>query len=492
MDLIEPTADAGPSLPVPEAAPPRAPLQERLAQLLNAANEHEAAGLYDEAEALLAQILAIAPEFPAALHLSGIIAFRRGRATEAIAKIERSIALNPEQALFYRNVCEIYRRAGRYDDALAAGRRAIQLDPNDARALVNLSVLHFHRLELDDAIACAEKALALDRDMPGAHFGIAEAALLRGDFHRGWEEYEWRFRIGGAAPFMPPSDQPQWDGKPLSPGATLLLIADQGFGDCIQFSRYIAWAAERCPSIAVACSRELQPVIMQQPGIGQVFDRWEEKPDFAAYCPLSGLPRLAETRLDTIPAASSYVRADPAAAAMWTERLDALLPRGWRRIGIAWAGRPAHPNDDNRSIPLKALAPLGEFPNTAFVSLQKGPGQAQIGTYWGRAPLINLGPEIADFGDTMAIIDGLDLVITVDTAVGHLAGAMGIPVWIILPFAPDWRWLLGRNDSPWYGSVRLFRQPAPRQWEPVIAAIAKEIAHIPRTPQGAATLMMPT
>ena len=183
MDLIEPTADAGPSLPVPEAAPPRAPLQERLAQLLNAANEHEAAGLYDEAEALLAQILAIAPEFPAALHLSGIIAFRRGRATEAIAKIERSIALNPEQALFYRNVCEIYRRAGRYDDALAAGRRAIQLDPNDARALVNLSVLHFHRLELDDAIACAEKALALDRDMPGAHFGIAEAALLRGDFH---------------------------------------------------------------------------------------------------------------------------------------------------------------------------------------------------------------------------------------------------------------------------------------------------------------------
>jgi hypothetical protein len=215
---------------------------------------------------------------------------------------------------------------------------------------------------------------------------------------------------------------------------------------------------------------------MQQPGIGLVFDRWEDKPDFAAYCPLSGLPRLAGTLLDTIPAVIPYLRADAGKAAVWAERLQILLPKGWRRIGIVWAGRPNHPNDDTRSIPLAALAPLAEIPGTAFVSLQKGPGQAQIGTYWGRAPLINLGPEITDFGDTMAILDSLDLVVTVDTAIAHLAGAMGKPVWIMLPFAPDWRWLLDRDDSPWYPTARLFRQPAPRRWAPVVASIADEIA----------------
>ena len=472
MESIE----LGPGLPVPETAPPQVSQQERLVQLLSAAGEHEAAGRFDEAEAVLGQLLSAAPNFPAALHLSGIVAFRKGRGPEAVEKIERAVAAEPQTALFHRNLCEIYRRSGRYDDAVVAGQRAITLNPNDLYAYLNLSVLHYHRIELDAAIASAEKALALDSNLPGAHFGIAEASLLRGDFQRGWEEYEWRFRLASAAPLMPPTDRPQWDGNKLPSGATLLLIADQGFGDCIQFSRYIPWAASLCPNIAVACARDLQPVIEQQAGIGQVFDRWEDKPDFAAFCPLSGLPRLAGTRLDTIPAAIPYLRADANTAAVWAQRLATLLPEGWRRIGIAWAGRPNHPNDDVRSIPLHALAPLADIPGTALISLQKGPGQAQIGTYWGHAPLINLGPEIVNFSDTMAIIDGLDLVVTVDTAVAHLAGAMGKPVWIMLPFAPDWRWLLDRSDTPWYPTARLFRQPAARQWAPVIAAVGQELA----------------
>jgi Tfp pilus assembly protein PilF len=453
--------------------------EEGLPRLLALAAELEANGQLGEAEAVLARALAMAPDNPIALHLSGIIAFRRGRPAEAVEPIERAIALMPTAALFHRNLCELYRKLGRYDDALAAGRRAAELDPADQHVWHNLSILHYHRLELDAAIECAERAIALDPTFAGAHFGIAEASLLRGDFARGWEEYQWRFRLGNASPLLPPTDRPRWDGKRLQRGKTLLLIADQGYGDAIQFARYIGWAASRCREVAVACSRELQSVIAQQPKVGRIFHHWDDKPDFAAYCALSGLPRIAGTRLKTIPAQIPYLRADAGKVAGWTERLRRLLPKGYRRIGIVWAGRPTHTNDDNRSATLAAFAPLADLSHIALVSLQKGAAQAQIGAYWGRAPLINLGPEIGDFGDTMAVLECLELVITVDTAVAHLAGTMGKPVWLMLPYAPDWRWLLDRTDSPWYPSARLFRQTAERRWEPVIAEITAEIARSP-------------
>jgi Tfp pilus assembly protein PilF len=466
-------AQPGPETPPPAEAPP-APAG-RVEELLGLAQGHEQAGRLNEAEEALGQVLALAPEHPGALHLQGVVSFRQGRIDEAAALMERSIAASPETALYHRNICEVYRSLGRYDDALAAGHRAVGLTPRDPHCYHNLGVLHYHRLQLDEAIQYAERALALDPDFPGAHFGIAEASLLRGDFRRGWDEYEWRFRLGNAPKLLPPTDRPQWDGRPL-PSGRLLLIADQGYGDVIQFARYIPWATRRCPEIAVACSAEIRPVVAQQPGIGRMFDHWDNQPDFAAYCALSGLPRLAGTALETIPSPTPYLRADPEKAAAWTKRLARLVPQGYRRIGIAWAGRPTHVNDRNRSVRLPAFAPLSELRRVALVSLQKGPAQAQVGGYWGRAPLINLGPEIADFDDTMAILEALDLLVTIDTAVGHLAGAMGRPVWLMLPFAPDWRWLLDRSDSPWYPTARLFRQPAPRQWDPVVGEIARRLA----------------
>jgi hypothetical protein len=471
---VEPGAEAGPGLPLPEAAEAQPSPQERLRRMLAAAGEHEAAGRLDAAEALLGQIHAAAPEQPQALHLSGIVAFRRDRRTEGVRLVEQAIIRAPNVALFRRNLCEMYRKSDRHDDALRAGRAAAQLDPNDKFAHHNLNVLHYQRVELDEAIECAEKALAIDPEMPGAHFGIAEASLLRGDFARGWEEYEWRFRMAGAPALLPPTDKPQWDGSPLPAGQTLVLIADQGYGDVIQFARFIPWVASRCADIAIACSRALHPMIRQLTGKGRVFDRWDELGDFAAYCPLSGLPRLAGVRPDTI-SGEPYLSADPARVERWEARLAALLPAGSRRVGIVWAGRGSHPNDENRSMRLAALAPLGALAGVSLVSLQKGPAQAGIGYYWGRATLVNLGPEIEDFADTMAIIDRLERVVTVDTAVAHLAGAMGKEVWVMLPYAPDWRWLLDRADSPWYPSARLFRQGADRDWAPVIAAIADEL-----------------
>jgi hypothetical protein len=211
------------------------------------------------------------------------------------------------------------------------------------------------------------------------------------------------------------------------------------------------------------------------PGLGIVFDHWERRPDFAAYCPLSGLPRLAGADLLSIPAEIPYLRSSPNKREAWADRLDALVPRGLRRIGIAWAGRPTHHNDRNRSTTLATFAPLSQIPGISLISLQKGAGQAQIGHYWGRAPLFNIGPELRDFADTMAVLDCLDLVVSVDTSVVHLAGAMGRPAWVMLPFAPDWRWLLDRSDSPWYPTLRLFRQSADRRWQPVMAEIAAEI-----------------
>jgi hypothetical protein len=294
---------------------------------------------------------------------------------------------------------------------------------------------------------CNEKSLALEPTAASAHFELSEALLLQGNFEKGWEEYEWRFQIPGAPRLLPPTDRPHWDGKAITNG-TLLLVADQGYGDSIHFCRYIPWAARRCPNLVVACSSEVRAILNQQKGVVRTFDRWEERPEFAAYCPLSGLPRLHGTNLRRLPADIPYVRADPAKAAAWRRRLDTLLPAGYRRIGICWAGRPTHGNDRNRSITLQTLAPIAALEDISLVSLQKGPPLAQIGSYFGRAPLVNLDPEITTFEDTAAVIDALDLVICVDTSVGHLAGAMGAPVWVLLPYAPDWRWLLGPTTAP--------------------------------------------
>jgi Tfp pilus assembly protein PilF len=442
--------------------------------LLRIAEEFEQASRLDEAESLLGYILAAAPKQPGALHLMGLVAFRKGRLQESAELVEQAIKGKSEIALYHRNICTIYERLGRYSEAIDAGRKAIALDPRDPYAYHNLSIVYHRLLQLDDSIASAQQAIALHPLLPGPHFALAEAHLLRGEFGKGWEEYEWRFRVPGADPLMPPSDKPQWAGQPMGDD-TLLLIADQGFGDVIQFCRYIPWVASRAPHIAVACSRDTWPIVHQvQPGL-QLFTDWNKAPPFAAFCPLSGLPRLHGTRLATIPIAGSYLHAEPRKVAAWSRRLGELTPPGYLRVGIAWAGRADHNNDMNRSTSLKAFAPIVVCPRVALISLQKGPPIAHIGAYFGPAPLLNLGVEIADFADTAAIIASLDLVVTVDTAVGHLAAALGKPVWILLPYAPDWRWLLHRSDSPWYPTVRLFRQTRPRCWDDVMVTAASEL-----------------
>lgn len=445
-----------------------------LAEVLRIANEYERAGRLADARRLLDHILAVAPTQGDALHLAGIVAFRMGDPTTALDYMERSLQYGIDTPLYLRNICEVYRALGRLDEALATARRATALASSEPMCLHNLAVVHYHRLELDAALDCAARALAIDPALPGAHFVRAEALLMRGELAEGWKEYEWRFGLAGAERMMPTTDKPQWQGDPIR-NRTLLLVADQGFGDVIQFMRYIPWAAQRCPDIAITCSAELMPLLRQMSPRARFFQRWQDCPDYVAFCALSGLPRLHGTTIDNIPAPVPYLHADPKRAAQWQRRLDRLVPAGCRRVGVIWAGRPTHNNDRNRSALLTDLLPIADVPGVALLALQKGPKYQQAGAWFGRAPLINLGAEIIDFDDTMAILQNLDLLVTVDTSVAHLAGAMGRPVWLMVPRVPDWRWLLEREDTPWYPTVRLFRQTAARRWDDVARWIAREM-----------------
>jgi tetratricopeptide (TPR) repeat protein len=454
-----PAASADGLIPVP------------IGELFTLAAECERSGKLQQADSLLNHMLTAMPNQPDSLHLSGIVSFRLGRIEQALELMQKAIQFGVDTPLYLRNICEVYRTLGRLDEALATASRAVELSPSDPLCLHNLAIIHYERLEIDESIACAERALLMNNQLPGAHFELAEALLLQGKWEKGWEEYEWRFAIASAAPLMPPTNKPQWQGEAFG-DETLMLVADQGFGDVIQFSRYIPWVAERCPQIAVACAAEVVPLLIQiHPGL-HIFQKWEDAPSYRAFAALSGLPRLHGTRIDNVPAPIPYLHPIPAKIAAWKDRLDRLTPRGFKRVGIVWAGRPTHNNDRRRSAALAIFAPLFNLSRVALVSLQKGPSSDQTGKYFGRAPLINLGAEIKDYDDTMAIMENLDIVVTVDTSVGHLAAALGRPVWILLATAPDWRWLMERSDTPWYPTVRLFRQTVARQWTDVMQRVA--------------------
>jgi hypothetical protein len=453
------------------ASPPSVPVPA--AEILAVAQEYLDSGRPDAAARMARHVLAALPHQPDALHLCGLAEFRRGKLEEAGALMAASVEQGGGAA-HWRGLSEVRRLQARLDEALGAARHAVSRDPADPLGLFQLAMVLFDRQDIPACIATARAALELRPSMPEAHMKLAQALLLEGDFARGWPEYEWRWRLPTAPAPVPHTDRPQWNGTAMA--GTLLLVADQGYGDAVMFARYLPWALARAPGAVMAASPELHPLLAAiRPGL-TLHGRWEDVPAFDAWCPLSSLPLLHGTRLETIPGRAPYLQADSARAASWRARLDAALPPGLARIGLAWAGRPTHHNDANRSTTLAALAGLATVPGLAFVALQKGPAAAQVASWPGPAPLLDLDAGIAGFDDTAAILAGLDLVVSVDTALVHIAGAMGVPCWAMLPFAPDWRWLRGRADSPWYPSLRLFRAPAPRDWPALVARVAAALA----------------
>ncbi|WP_418303718.1 glycosyl transferase family 8 [Pandoraea pulmonicola] len=314
----------------------------------------------------------------------------------------------------------------------------------------------------------------LARQVPGDlsnRFDLAETLLLLGDFERGWREYRYRYSLDHTQSIERKVQRPRWEGQPI-PGQTLLIHDEQGYGDTFQFMRMARWARERSQArVIFEVNPETLSIAKRMWGEADIVARGTLPVAFDQHCELMSLPMAMGLKLEELPGDTAYLSADPARVAHWRERLTDV-PRPW--VAVVWAGRPEHVNDSNRSMALEQLAPLGGSGAT-FLSIQKGPASAQAATPPAGMSMVSLSDEIRDFEDTAAILHLADLLISVDSSPVHLAGAMGRPVWVLLPFVPDWRWLLDRDDSPWYPGMRLFRQTAIAQWQPVVDRVAQAL-----------------
>ena len=433
-------------------------------------------GKSNEAIACYETAIALVPTFPEACYSLGSALQQQGKPDEAIAHYQRAIALKFDYIEAYINLGTVLRRQGKLDEAITHYQRAIQLQPDSSSSYTNLGNTLYQQGKLPAAIASHEKAIALQPDLAQAHYNLSQALLLSGDLQRGFTEYEWRQKKADFAAYRSFQTR-QWDGSNLA-GKTIVLYAEQGLGDTIQMMRYIPQVRSRgAGCILVQCPPALLNVLQantsppalagkgagglglpNSPLQGNEIDRLipigEPLPAFDVCASLMSLPHLFQTTLETIPDQIPYL--SPHAPSPFQPNPHTF------NIGIVWAGNPSHPNNRQRSTALSHFLPLLDVPHTTVYSLQKDRPDRLEST-----GIIDLSDRLHDFTDTAAIIAQLDLVITVDTAVAHLTGALGKPVWIVLPFVPDWRWLQEREDSPWYPTARLFRQPQRGDWAAV-------------------------
>ena len=394
------------------------------------------------------------------------------RAQEAITAYDAVLVGEPRHAGAHFNRGNALMRVDRLEEAIAAYDRALAIAPGHVKAHNNRGLALRALNRNAEALASYDRAIALEQDFAEAHLNAAHALLTLGDFARGFAAYEWRWKIAAMAPHRRIFRQPLWLGTPPIAGRTLLLHAEQGLGDTIQFAGYVKPLARAGARVVLEVAPPLKEVLGEIEGATCVLARGEALPPFDLHCPLASLPLALKTQPASVPADIPYLAAPAARIEKWRARLDALARP---RIALAWSGNPAHANDRNRSIPLTRLEPVWSLAGPSFISVQRDLREGDAGVLAGAARLVHLGDELADFADTAAVLALADLVISVDSAVAHLAGAMGRPAWIVLPFSPDWRWMLAREDSPWYPTARLFRQPAIGDWQSVVARVRDEL-----------------
>ncbi len=460
-----------------------------------------------DALAALDKALALAPDDLPALNGRGIVLLKLDRALEAVAAFERVmqrdprmfsaganrgnalvqlcrfeealaqydavLAVAPSHAETHFNRGNALSKVGRQHDAIAAYDRALALRPGYVKALTNraiaLQACNRHR----ESLTNLGQVLAVDKDNADAHHNEGLALLTLGEYGRGFEKYEWRWQRSG----MPPRrrlGKPLWLGEYPLGRKTILLHAEQGLGDTIHFVRYAPLLARSGAKVVLEVQPELTRLLARVEGVAGVVARGDPLPDFDVHCPVGSLPRALKTDPASIPADVPYLAADAVRIAKWRPRIEALPSP---RVALAWAGSAAHANDRNRSLALSRLAPLLGVEGVSFVSIQREL-RAEDADLLARTPrLTHIGDELEDFDDTAAVAALVDLVISVDTSVVHLAGAMARPTWVLLPFCPDWRWMLDREDSPWYPTARLFRQPALGDWDSVIARLREALVN---------------
>jgi hypothetical protein len=444
------------------------PAPDVRAQLMQAL-ELDTAGKSEEADALYRAVLAVDPQNFAALNRRAVLSAQRGELVAALRLIQAAVRANPKAGATAADMGLILEQLGRFDEAKILYERALALRPDLPVAHNGRGVALVAEGRYAEAIAAFTRALEIDPGFAGARSNRALAYLLTGRFAEGWDDYEWRWAATASAP--PNIPIPGWNGEPLV-GKAIYLYTEQGFGDAIMFARYAPLVAARGATVLFCVRPPLKALLSNMPGV-LVGVPGDSGPRCDYMCALASLPRVFKTRLETIPANVPYVHPLPDRLAGWRGR----VPQDGRlKVGLVWAGGREFKGDRHRTIAFEQFVPLLGDPRICYVSLHAELREEDAPLLSAHPEIIHFGSELRDFADTAAVIAQLDLVISVDTAVAHLAGAMAKPVWLLLAFNPDFRWLLGRDDSPWYPTARLFRQPKAGDWPSVIARVREALA----------------
>lgn len=500
-------------LPLPQSS--QYTLPQELENILRAAHQHHSAGRLAQAEPLYRQVLSQHPNHPGALHHLGLIAMQAGHFGPAIELMSRSVALDPSQAFFYKNLASAYRSAGRFEEAIQALQQAQRLDPDNPttiedlgivlekldrldesvvahraaiwlleagttdappalapRAQMNLGAALIRQEKFEEAMPHLERAIELAPDYALAHMHRAAVLFRRRDLPTAFAEYEWRFRCKGFPTPWPGYSQPVWDGSRLD-GKTILLWPEQGLGDLIQFARFIPQVIERGGKVILQCMPELKRVLQSLKAEVTLVTTQEPVPQFDVHLPVISLPRVLGTTAETIPAPQRYLYAEPQLVEQWKQKLLNAGPG--LRVGLVWSGSSSFASNHRRSIPVESLLPLADVPGISWHSLQLGEAAKQLPVLAQRMPIVDHSADLHDFADSAALLENLDLLISTDTAIVHLAGALGKETWTLLWTERDFRWLMGDQTMPWYPSVRPFKQTRMGQWGDVVQVVKQEL-----------------
>jgi tetratricopeptide (TPR) repeat protein len=397
-----------------------------------------------------------------------------GRAEEALQEAERALhAIGPNgSALIHAGVA--LNKLGRLEESLVRFEQALRLEPANHDAVLNKGTALLAQLRVPEAAGAAREGLRLHPQSADLHWLLSITAFLQGDLETGWRESEWRAHLPAFAKPPAESNGTRWQGESLE-GRSIFLHGEQGFGDNIQFVRYVPLVAARAKQVYLLVPAQLEPLVAALAPNCVLLPQGARLPPVDFHCSLMSLPAFLGTTLDTIPAQIPYLHADPQRVRAWRERLGC----GSVNVGMAWSGSPTHGNDHNRSMTLEVFRQAAA-PGCRFVTVQPQVRDADRPTLQAWSEALDLGAQVRDFGDSAALVEALDLVVTVDTSVAHLAGALGKPVWILLPYSPDWRWMLDREDTPWYPSARLYRQPRPQAWDAVIDRVRRDLEALAR------------
>jgi tetratricopeptide (TPR) repeat protein len=428
---------------------------------------------FDDAIPYYQKAIQLNPDFVEAYFNLGNILKEKGQIDDAIAYFQKAIKLNPNFAETYNNLAAVLQDKGQLDQAINCYEKLITLSPNFVESYIALGNIYQTLGILDKAIFYYQKAIELERDNALAHFNLAFCLFSLGDLNRGWKEYVWRWKTKKGIDYLRRFSQPLWTGFDISMSTVLLRdepLGTAGFGDTIQFIRYAPLIAKRGVKLIFECKKELISLLRNVEGIHQIIELGGQLPRFDVHCLLLDLPFIFDISLDNIPAEVPYIPINPVLVQKWEKKMQDY--KGKFKVGLIWA---AGQGGGDRSCTFKSYSSLKLGDDIIFYSLQKGAAAGEVKNTPNGMQLIDLTEEIHDFTDTAALIENLDLVISVDTAGAHLAGALGKPVWTLLPFISPWRWMLDREDSPWYPTMRLFRQPSPGDWESVIVKVKDEL-----------------